>query len=168
VQPGCVAPDGADGRKHPCHQRFPGSGANRQRFDVQQPYRVVLIGEKTSLSEVLHPIAREIGAELLLPTGDASDTMLAAMAGRAADDGRPAVVLYFSDFDPSGFNMATSVARRLQALRDLHHPTLNIEVHRVALARDQCIAYDLPSTPLKETERRADHWRARWTESRPR
>ena len=88
---------------------------------ARQPYRVVLIGEKTSLSEPLHPIAREIGAELLLPTGDASDTMFAAMAGRA-DDGRPAIVLYFSDFDPSGFNMATSVARRLQALRDLHHP----------------------------------------------
>ena len=34
------------------------------------------------------------------------------------------------------------------------------EVHRVALTPDQVREYGLPSTPLKDTEKRADKWRA--------
>jgi hypothetical protein len=51
-----------------------------------QPYRLVMIGEESSLCEVLLPIAEEIGAELLLPTGEASDVMTYNMAARAAED----------------------------------------------------------------------------------
>jgi hypothetical protein len=39
---------------------------------------------------------------------------------RAAEDGRPSVVLYLSEFDPSGHNMPIVVSRKLQALRDLN------------------------------------------------
>ena len=56
----------------------------------KQPYRIILIGEKTSLGPVLR--ASDHWDELLLPTGEASDTMIAEMPGRAADDGRLAVV----------------------------------------------------------------------------
>ena len=87
--------------------------------------------------------------------------MIAEMAARAAADPRPAVVLYFSDFDPSGWQMPISVSRKLQALRTLRHPDLRIAVHRVALTLDQVRELNLPSTPLKETEKRADKWRAR-------
>jgi hypothetical protein len=69
-------------------------------------------------------------------------------------------VLYFSDFDPSGHQMPPSVARKLQALRTLRHPDLQIELHRVALTLEQVRALNLPSTPLKATEKRAKKWRA--------
>jgi hypothetical protein len=108
---------------------------------------------------VLRPIAEMVNGELLLPTGEATDTMIAEMAERAAADGRPAVVLYFSDFDPSGWQMPLSVSRKLQALRTLLYPELSIEVHRVALTLDQVRQFELPSTPLKQTEKRASHWR---------
>lgn len=129
-------------------------------FLARQPNRIIFIGEKSSLKEVLLPIAQAIAGELLLPTGEASDTMIAEMAARAAADGRPAVVLYFSDFDPAGAQMPISVSRKLQALRDLLYPELTIEVHAVALTIDQVRTLDLPSSPLKETERRGDKWRA--------
>jgi hypothetical protein len=129
-------------------------------FDVRQPYRIILIGEKTSLRDVLRPIAEMVGGELVLPTGEASDTMIAGIAARASTDNRPSVVLYFSDFDPSGHQMPISVARKLQALRDLRYPKLDIQVHQVALTLDQVQRLDLPSTPLKETERRGDRWRS--------
>ena len=125
----------------------------------RQPYRVVFVGEKSTLSAVLLPVARRIGGELLLPTGEASDTMIAELAARASGDGRPSVVLYFSDFDPAGHQMPISFARKLQALRDLEHHGLDIQVHPVALTLNQVRDFDLPSTPLKETERRADRWR---------
>jgi hypothetical protein len=108
---------------------------------------------------VLRPIAEEIGAEMLLPTGESSDTMIYGMAARAAEDGRPLAVLYFGDFDPSGNQMAISVARKLQAVRDLYFPDLRAEVHRVALTLDQVIALDLPESVLKETESRGESWR---------
>ena len=128
---------------------------------ARQPYRIILIGEKSSLGEVLEPIARQVKGELLLPTGEMSDTMIAEMAARAAADPRPAVVLYFSDFDPSGWQMPISSSRKLQALRTLRHPELGIAVHRVALTLDQVRGLNLPSTPLKETEKRASKWRER-------
>jgi hypothetical protein len=130
-------------------------------IEPRQPYQIAMIGEKSSLRAVLRPIAREVSGTLLLPTGEISDTMLADLVERAAEDGRPLVVFYFSDFDPSGRQMPVSVSRKLQALRALKHPDLEIQVHHVALTLDQVVSLDLPSTPLKESEKRASKWRER-------
>jgi hypothetical protein len=128
-------------------------------WPVIQPYRIILIGEKTSLRPVLLPIAQEVGGELLLPTGEPSDTMIYELATRCALEPRPSVVLYFSDFDPSGRQMPVSVSRKLQGLHDLLYPELNIQLHPVALTLEQVRELDLPSTPLKATEQRASRWR---------
>jgi hypothetical protein len=122
-------------------------------------YRIVFIGEKSSLLEVLRPIVEMVSGELLLPTGESTETMIAEAAARAAADGRPAAMFYFSDFDPAGWQMPLSVARKLQALRTLLYPGLQIELHRVALTLAQVRQFDLPSTPLKETEKRKTRWR---------
>jgi hypothetical protein len=84
------------------------------------------------------------------------------LARRCVTDGRPAVVLYFSDFDPSGWQMAISVARKLQALRTLRFPDLDLELYPVAMSYEQVSRLNLPSTPLKDTEKRADRWREKW------
>lgn len=127
---------------------------------ASQPYRIIFFGEKTSLKEILLPFVARVYGELILPTGEASDTLIAGVASRAAADTRQAVVLYFSDFDPSGHQMAISVARKLQALCDMRHPNLEIQLHPVALTLKQVKELNLPSTPLKETEKRGDKWRA--------
>jgi hypothetical protein len=111
---------------------------------------------------MLLKIAQEVGAELLLPTGEASDVMIYNMAARAVEDGRPTKVFYFSDFDPSGWQMPVSVSVKLLAFRHLYFANLDIEVHRAALTAEQVMRLGLPSTPLKRTERRSDKWRARW------
>jgi hypothetical protein len=98
-------------------------------FQGRQTHRVIFYGEKSSLSMVLRPIAGEIGAEMILVTGESSDSHIAGMAKRASEDGRPAVVCYFSDFDPSGHQMPISVARKLQALRELYYPGLNVKLY---------------------------------------
>jgi hypothetical protein len=128
-------------------------------FTGVQPYKLVMVGEKSSLDEVLAPIARRYEADLYLPTGEPSDTLLYRMAAVGTDDGRPMAVLYFSDADPSGWQMPLSVSRKLQALKEGFFPSLDFEVHRVALTPDQVREHELPSTPLKDTERRGDRWR---------
>ena len=107
------------------------------------------------------PIAAEFEMDVVLDTGDASDTHLYNLAERAARDGRPCVVLYLSDFDPSGYNMPTVAARKFQALCDLCFPDLDIRLYPVALTQAQCEQFDLPSAPLKATEKRAAAWRER-------
>ena len=128
-------------------------------FERNQPYRLALYGEKTSLQQVLDPIARQYGADLFLPTGEISDTQMHQMAEAAAEDGRPLIVFTVTDFDPAGWQMSVSIGRKLQALKDLLFPDLEFELHPVALTLEQVRDLDLPSTPLKETERRGDKWR---------
>jgi hypothetical protein len=135
-------------------------GRTLSGFGAAQPVKLVLVGEKSSLAEVLAPIAQSYGADLYLPTGCMSDTLLHRMARTGAEDGRPMAVFYFADCDPSGWNMPIETARKLQALKVLLFGDLEFEVHRVALQPDQVREYGLPSTPLKDTEKRGDRWRA--------
>ncbi len=129
-----------------------------------QPVRLAMIGEKASLSPVLSPLSEEYGTDLYLPTGEISDTQIYLMAKAAAEDGRTLVVLYFADCDPAGWQMGISVGRKLQACKELLERDgvgeLEFELYRVTLTPEQVRELDLPSTPLKPTERRADKWQA--------
>src|SRR5262249_39136811 len=108
---------------------------------------------------VLLPIARAKGADLYLPTGEISDTLIYRIAKDASADGRPLVMFTVADCDPAGHQMSVSIARKLQAFRDLLFPKLRSEVVPIALTVKQVCELGLPSTPLKETEKRADRWR---------
>ena len=125
-----------------------------------QPYRLAVIGEKSSLEPVLGPVAEQYGADLYLATGEVSDTILRQMASRTAAEQGPLVVFYFADSDPSGWQMGISVARKMQALSVLLGG-FGFEVRLVALTPDQVRELRLPSTPLKATEKRAGKWMAR-------
>jgi hypothetical protein len=127
-------------------------------FTGIQPYKIVFFGEKTSLQDVLGEVADTYGADLYLPAGEISDTLLHQMAYVGNEDGRRMVVLCFSDCDPAGWQMPISIARKLQAFKASLFPDLSFEVRRVGLTPDQVREYGLPSTPLKETEKRAGAW----------
>lgn len=127
-------------------------------FHGTQPFKIVFFGEKSSLQPVLEPLAVAYDADLYLPTGEISDTLLHQMARIGADDGRPMVVLTFSDCDPSGWQMPISIGRKLQAFKTTLFPELEFEVRRVGLLPDHVREHGLPSTPLKDTERRGDKW----------
>jgi hypothetical protein len=129
-------------------------------FDARQAFHFAIFGEKSSLEDVLLPIAEEYEADLYLPTGEISDTLIYQMAKDGADDGRPMVVFTASDCDPSGWQMPVSIARKLQAFRDLSFGELEFEVVHVGLTPDQVrnIRPKLPETPLKKEEKRSKRW----------
>jgi hypothetical protein len=128
-------------------------------FEGRQPYSLAIYGEKASLEDVLLPIAQRYDADLYLQSGEISDTRLWQMAKDAADDGRSLAVFVLADCDPAGRQMAVSIGRKLQALRDLLFPKLEFEIVPAALEVEQVRDLGLPSTPLKESEKRADRWR---------
>ena len=69
-----------------------GVSAGLADFKPRQPYRLAFFGEKTSLEDVLAPLAVELSADLYLTSGHISDTHLHGMAQSAIKDGRPLVV----------------------------------------------------------------------------
>lgn len=131
---------------------------NVEGFVGRQPYQLVVYGEKTSLEDVLRPIASVRKADLYLPSGEISDTLLHRMAAKGADDGRKMIVFTFADCDPAGWQMPISIGRKLQAFQASLFPELGFEVRRIALDPGQVREYGLPSTPLKAKELRAGPW----------
>jgi hypothetical protein len=135
----------------------PTPGANG--FVARQAFHFAIFGEKASLEDVVLPVARARQADLYLPSGEISDTLVHRIAKDASEDGRPLVLFTLSDCDPAGHQMPVSIGRKLQAFHDLLFPELRFEVVPVALTVDQVRELGLPSTPLKETEKSADRWR---------
>jgi hypothetical protein len=127
-------------------------------FEARQPWQVVIFGEKSSLKEPLMDFHDSYGADLYVGAGETSDTLIYHMAAKAAADGRPLAVLCIADFDPSGHQMPISIAWKLELLRLKEFPELRFHVVRVGLTLAQVKRHRLPSTPLKETEKRADRW----------
>lgn len=130
---------------------------------ARQCFRLALYGEKTSLGNVLEPIAEQYGADLYLPSGEISNTLLAQMAATGADDGREMVVAVFADCDPAGYQMAVSIGHKLRALKESLYPnSLSFRVIAPALTVEQVKELGLPHTPLKPTELRAAGWVERY------
>lgn len=127
-------------------------------FMGRQRYHLAMIGEKASLAGVLGPIAEDHDADLYLPTGNISNTMIHTLAKTSAKDGRPLRVFYFADCDPSGWNMSVEVGRKLQAFKVGFFPDLEFYCYRIGLTPDQVREHDLPISPVKETDKRAKAW----------
>jgi hypothetical protein len=128
-------------------------------FVPRQAYQFAIFGEKSSLENIVAPIAQNFEADLYLPQGEISDTQVYLIARDANADGRPLVMFTLSDCDPAGHQMPISIARKLQAFKDQFFPDLEFEVVPVALTPEQVEAEGLPSAPMKDGERRADRWR---------
>jgi hypothetical protein len=102
-------------------------------FVARQAYCFAIFGEKSSLEAIVDPIAAEFESDLYLPSGEISDTLVYQIAKNANADGRPLVVFTLSDCDPAGHQMPISIARKLQAFKDLFFRNLEFEVVTIAL-----------------------------------
>ncbi|KHJ55132.1 hypothetical protein LA66_00120 [Aureimonas altamirensis] len=95
----------------------------------------------------------------LYPAGGFTSLTLAYQAAEtinyfAAD--KPAVIFYIGDYDPAGVLIDVAIEREL---RDHLEPGIELSFERIAITPGQIIAFDLPTKPRKETDRRALHIR---------
>lgn len=119
-----------------------------------QPAYAELWVEKQALAGVLEPLAREHRAVLMVNKGYSSASAMYEAAERIDERaaGRPAVVLYLGDHDPSGEDMVRDVADRLNEFApDRDVP---IEVEKVALTMEQVRRYNPPPNPAKRSDAR--------------
>ena len=110
------------------------------------------------------PLGELYGLTVVTGAGEISHTRCVEFVDRAIEDGRPARILYISDFDPAGASMPVAVARKIE--HTLYHTEggrdLDVQVRPVVLTLDQCRRDRLPRTPIKEGEKRAARFEERF------
>ncbi|MCX8069754.1 MAG: hypothetical protein N2738_04555 [Thermodesulfovibrionales bacterium] len=107
-----------------------------------QPFYVEVWVEKDALSNVFRPVCSEYGISLTICKGFSSVTFLHNYSRRvfsAYSRNQYPIVLFFSDFDPSGMSMMTACKDTLHEMG-----VKGIEFKRVALTPEQIEKYDLP------------------------
>ncbi|HMM29944.1 MAG TPA: hypothetical protein PKD46_16805 [Aggregatilineaceae bacterium] len=125
-----------------------------QAGDVQ-PYHLEVWCEKSTMNDVLLPVCRRYGANLVTFEGEASVTACYDLVRRVQQADRPARIFYISDFDPAGNSMPVATARKVEYMLTRYGAGQDVRLRALALTLDQVRAYRLPRTPIKETERRA-------------
>jgi hypothetical protein len=111
----------------------------RRDFWNQQPCRVEVWSEKGTIRGVLKPVLDQYAVGFRVMHGFTSATAVNDIA--EDDDGRPMIVLYVGDFDPSGMFMSEEDLPQRVADYGGDH----VELERIALTEDQTDA--LPSFP---------------------
>jgi hypothetical protein len=129
---------------------------------IRQDYLVEIWVEKSTMNDILEPLAERYQCNLVEGAGEQSVTRCDELVERILDDGRPARIIYISDFDPAGLSMPVAVARKVEHRVRYDVLDHDIQVRPIALTLEQCNQYDLPETPLKEGEKRANKFREKW------
>jgi hypothetical protein len=119
----------------------------RRDFWLQQPVRIEVWSEKGTVRGVLQPVLDEYGVGFRVMHGFGSATILHDVA---EDDGRPLLILYIGDFDPSGLYMSEcDIPERLMRYGGNH-----ISIKRIALLRRDCeLLGRKPAFNLKEKKK---------------
>jgi hypothetical protein len=135
---------------------------NLSGFNAQERYLVEIWTEKSGQNDVLLPLARRYGVNLVNFDGECSESGCRDAIGRAIESRRPLRILYLSDFDPAGRSMPVASARKIEFWLRHNHPDLDVTVDPLALLPEQAEHYGLPRTPIKEGERRATKFEDRF------
>jgi hypothetical protein len=101
----------------------------RRDFWDQQPRRVMVVSEKGTVRGVLAPVLDDFAVGFQVMHGFSSATTVHDIS--EDDDGRPLIILYVGDFDPSGMFMSEADLPNRFAKYDGNH----IALRRIALTR---------------------------------
>jgi hypothetical protein len=117
------------------------------------------------LDDELKPICEEFGVNLITSTGFQSVSGAIAVLSRAAAFaafGRPARIFYLSDFDPAGDSMPIAVSRQIEFWHEQFGDGVDIMLTQLALPKEQVDQYELPTIPIKDSDKRRDAFTERY------
>jgi hypothetical protein len=124
-----------------------------------QPYHLEVWVEKSTMDDVLLPVCEEHCANLVTGEGEMSITAVHGLSQRLREANKPARIFYISDFDPAGQSMPRAVSRKIEWM--VQGTGLDAKLCPLVLTATQVREYDLPRTPIKETERRGARFEER-------
>jgi len=123
-----------------------------------QPVHVSVWVEKEALAGVFEPVCDDLGVSWLAckgyPSVSALHTYLMEVVDAQERGAQQALILYFGDHDPDGWEIPRGALRgieRLAALREYegHDATIPIDLQRVALNMSQIRRFNPPPFPAK-------------------
>ena len=117
-----------------------------------QWYHIVLLIEKSTMDDVLEPICRRFGVDLITGAGYTSVTTAVNLLKRIR--GKPVRGFFISDFDPAGNTMPVALSRQAEFWRQEFAPDSELKITPLLLNKQQVIKYGLPRTPIKDDDKR--------------
>src|SRR5438876_5894051 len=130
-------------------------------FQGVQRYHLEVWCEKSTMNDVLLPLCERYQANLQTGSGELSITATLAAVHRLQQANRPARIFYVSDFDPAGQSMPVAVSRKMEYFIRTLGLDVDVRLFPVILTLEQVRHYQLPRTPIKETERRRESFEGR-------
>jgi hypothetical protein len=155
----------------------------RDRTEGQQ-YQIWIGSEKSGMVELLYDWFGDMGLPIIALSGQCSKPYIDQITYQVRRDGRPAVLLYAGDHDPTGWSILQNFVDRTgfwvndelpewdtsampetlgrkrghaKAWKDI--PNFNsYRRYRVALTPEQCDEYGLPRNPAKEKDPNMDNF----------
>lgn len=127
---------------------------------IQQTYHLEVWAEKTTMNDILEPICHNYRVNLVTGMGELSISAVVQLIARILDADRPARILYISDYDPAGFGMPISVARKIEFFIDSLEGACDVRLTPIILTHDQVALYNLPRIPVKDSDKRKARWEA--------
>ena len=123
----------------------------------EQPVYVLISLEKDALSRLVSRVANQYSVRTFPTRGYPSFSYVQIMANymQTRLAGKPTVLLYFGDFDPSGVDIERDLEDRLS-----RYGAKDFKVKRIALTAEQIRHYDLPPMPVKRSDARAESFMA--------
>lgn len=128
-------------------------------YDSVRQYHVEVWCEKTTMNDILEPLCKQLGVNLVTGAGELSYTATHQFLQRVSVAGVPARILYISDFDPAGVNMPFSVARKIEFDQTREEfDALDVRLQPIVLTATQVEQYSLPRVPIKDSDKRKANW----------
>ncbi len=123
-------------------------------FEPEQDFLVEVWIEKSTQNDWLVALCERRGVNLVVGIGESSEILSRHLAERAQETGKPARIIYMSDFDPAGRSMPVSVARKVEFYINKFGLNVDVKLNPLVLTEEQCQHYNLPRTPIKDGEKR--------------
>jgi len=112
--------------------------------------------ESRSIASVMLADCKELAVDLYPCGGFSSLSFVhsAAQFHNASQDARPLVIIYVGDYDPAGVLIDVALKKEL---REHLRNDIDLDFRRIAINEEQVEAYDLPTKPRKDGDKRSQH-----------
>ena len=131
---------------------------------IAQPVGTILWIEKSGCDDILEPLCARLGVNLVSGAGEISVTRCYEIVQMARRLGKPVRVFTISDFDPAGHKMPVGLARKVEFFIRTTAPDLDVKVQPIAITYEQCVEFQLPRAPIKDSDRSAPGFEERYGE----